>query len=615
MGYTSRESGRDRPAAYRTSNDRGRRSSPSSSRSRVEEHRSRKDAAASECLSAFYRERFGSHSPEDYLNLRLSQFDPTLSKDKIRSILEQEFRHFDPFEVKIVRNPDDDERLAYVNFERPDCAKKVRRTMIPRLQKILGRRIIIDPTGVIRDQEGKYIPDRYNRAAMALNERDRSPRRRRSPMSRGNGNNDRRRGGNAVFNLNQDDSQATRTLFVGNLPGDVRENELRRVFEVYGDVDDVDIKQLADSNAAYAFVMFKTVDQAIDARKTQHGKPIRPGSTRCQIGYGKSQVSPMLWVGGLGSWTTKDLLLKEFERYGNVENVDYEEGSTSAYIRFTDTAEATDACRAMKNYPLGGNDKCISVDFAKVDSRSDRGRKRRHSRSPEPNGKRRGPKTPSASPTGSPSREGYIETYDELKEQVASTWKGLLSLKKADYPLRFHRVFGREHLLQDLLRDDDGNALKLTINQRLPLDTNFYQKMIDFDKQELALMIAVEGDRPVETLVKYLTEKNAAGVVTVNGGVVYVLAHSATSDRLIKFFAPRVALMKPGTNYLLVALKKSPNITASTTHATAAAPTASAPPASAPSAAAIVPPPPIPPNLFKQEPLDVKQELKQEADD
>lgn len=162
------------------------------------------------------------------------------------------------------------------------------------------------------------------------------------------------------------------------------------------------------------------------------------------------------------------------------------------------------------------------------------------------------------------------------------------------------------------------------------MDTNFYQKMIDFDKQELALMIAVEGDRPVETLVKYLTEKNAAGVVsqklqafrsyalvqvTVNGGVVYVLAHSATSDRLIKFFAPRVALMKPGTNYLLVALKKSPNITASTTHATAAAPTASAPPASAPSAAAIVPPPPIPPNLFKQEPLDVKQELKQEADD
>jgi hypothetical protein len=43
-----------------------------------------------------------------------------------------------------------------------------------------------------------------------------------------------------------------------------------------------------------------------------------------------------------------------------------------------------------------------------------------------------------------------------------------------------------------------------------------------------------------------------------------VLAHSATSERLIKFFAPRVALMKEGSNYLLVALKKSPSVTAGT---------------------------------------------------
>lgn len=111
--------------------------------------------------------------------------------------------------------------------------------------------------------------------------------------------------------------------------------------------------------------------------------------------------------------------------------------------------------------------------------------------------------------------------------------------------------------MQDLLRDDDGNALKLNVNQRLPLDNNFYQKMIEHDKNELALMVAVEGDRPVESLIKYLTEKNAAGVVTVDGGVVYILAHSETSERLVKFFCPRIALIKAGTNYLLVALKKS----------------------------------------------------------
>lgn len=56
-----------------------------------------------------------------------------------------------------MRNPEDDERLAYVNFERPDCAKNVRRSLLPRLQKMLGRNIGVDPAGVIRDQEGYLI--------------------------------------------------------------------------------------------------------------------------------------------------------------------------------------------------------------------------------------------------------------------------------------------------------------------------------------------------------------------------------------------------------------------------------------------------------------------------
>lgn len=33
-----------------------------------------------------------------------------------------------------------------------------------RLRKALGRRVLCDPAGILRDQEGKYIPDRFNRA-------------------------------------------------------------------------------------------------------------------------------------------------------------------------------------------------------------------------------------------------------------------------------------------------------------------------------------------------------------------------------------------------------------------------------------------------------------------
>lgn len=76
-------------------------------------------------------------------------------------------------QIKIVRHPGDEERLAYVNFERPDAARTIRHTLLPRLQKLLGKRLHLDPAGIIRDQEGKYIPDRYNRALQAERERDR----------------------------------------------------------------------------------------------------------------------------------------------------------------------------------------------------------------------------------------------------------------------------------------------------------------------------------------------------------------------------------------------------------------------------------------------------------
>lgn len=76
-------------------------------------------------------------------------------------------------QIKIVRNPGDDQRLAYVNFERPEAARTIRHTMLPRLQKLLGKRLHLDPAGIIRDQEGKYIPDRYNRALQAERERER----------------------------------------------------------------------------------------------------------------------------------------------------------------------------------------------------------------------------------------------------------------------------------------------------------------------------------------------------------------------------------------------------------------------------------------------------------
>uniref|UniRef100_A0A914HBW2 RNA-binding protein n=1 Tax=Globodera rostochiensis TaxID=31243 RepID=A0A914HBW2_GLORO len=562
--------------------------------SRPTEHRSRRDSstppAPSSCLSNFYRERFGSHSPEDYLNLRLSQFEPKMGKEHIRGVLEREFRHLAPFEIKIVRNPEDDERLAYVNFERPDCAKSVRRSLLPRLQKMLGRTIGVDPAGVIRDQEGKFIPDRYNRAVMAAAER--SPtggggpvplRRAASPVQPRRP--PPRRMEMPVFHLNQDDTQAGRTIFVGNLPGDVRDTELRRLFEDFGTVDEVDIKLLADSNAAYAFVLFETVEQALAAREGQHNKPMRPGEYRCQLGYGKTQPCASLIIGGLGPWASEELLEKAFCDYGEISSIQFD-GDTHGYIRFAEQTAATEACSAMKNFPLGGDDKCITVDYAKDEKKDDEKRvptaprKRpydgqhhyHHNQQHESaEAKRARQRTPS--PSQSPTRVGCFESYIQLRGTVPCTWKGVLMLKKSEYPLSLYRVFGREHLVQDFLRDSDGVALRLSINQRLPVVADLYTKLSEYDRTQLAVLFAMERDRPCEPLVKYLQEKNAAGVISVPGAVLYVLTHTPITEKLVKFFAPRICpLLTPMPNHLVLVLKLTAQPTVNNVMSTTLAP-------------------------------------------
>ncbi|XGW29846.1 hypothetical protein V3C99_009134 [Haemonchus contortus] len=494
--------------------------------------------STSDGLSTFYRERFGSHSPEEYMNLRISGFDDKLDREEIKDILANEFRKFAPFEIKVVRNPGDEERLAYVNFERRDCARKVRYTIMDRLRKVLGRRVLCDPAGILRDQEGKYIPDRFNRALQGDRGGRRSPDRRSRPKEP------------PQWRLKEDDSAATRTLFVGNMPSDIRESEIRKVFERYGKIEDIDIKTPANTDAAYAFVMFQNLEQAMEAKHCEHDRSIRPGTVRCKIGYGKSQTSRRLWVGGLGSWTSADALAKEFDRYGPIEKLEYENGAEFAYIRFADTNAATDACRAMKNFPLGGRDRCILVDYAKDDtakeSNGGSGRKRRATKSPMG-----GPRTPPGSP------KPIVKTFEELDEEYATTWQGQVLLKKTEYSIRLYRIGGTERLIQKLLRDDDGNAVKLHITQRLALSgqEGLLERLTNSSSKQLSLMIAVGKQLDdIRPLVRYLTDKDAAGVVTVTGGLLYIFPHSDMATKLIAHFAPTVRLMSEGCPFLFFVL-------------------------------------------------------------
>lgn len=49
------------------------------------------------------------------------------------------------------------ERIAYVNFERTGDARDARHGSLQKLVAALGRRLTVDPAGVVRDQEGRFV--------------------------------------------------------------------------------------------------------------------------------------------------------------------------------------------------------------------------------------------------------------------------------------------------------------------------------------------------------------------------------------------------------------------------------------------------------------------------
>jgi len=75
--------------------------------------------------------------------------------------------------------------------------------------------------------------------------------------------------------MEYEDEFASRTLFVGNLEIDISINELRRFFDPYGTVEEIDIKTPSGSTTAYAFVRYADILSAREARRQCSGQFLR----------------------------------------------------------------------------------------------------------------------------------------------------------------------------------------------------------------------------------------------------------------------------------------------------------------------------------------------------
>uniref|UniRef100_A0A663FGR0 RNA-binding protein 15 n=1 Tax=Aquila chrysaetos chrysaetos TaxID=223781 RepID=A0A663FGR0_AQUCH len=367
----------------------------------------------------------------EYKTLKISELGSALSDEAVEDGLFHEFKRFGDVSVKISRLPPGtgaaDERVAFVNFRRPEdarAAKHARGRLVLYDRPLKIEAVYVGGGGgssrrrssrspALLDKESPYGTAAVGVAAAAAAAVRHPPagatQRALSPAGSGGAlgyrdyrlqqlalgrlppppplprelERERDYGGfyearvRPAYGLErvageeispEDDQRANRTLFLGNLDITVSESDLRRAFDRFGVITEVDIKRPGrGQTSTYGFLKFENLDMAHRAKLAMSGKVLLRNPIK--IGYGKATPTTRLWVGGLGPWVPLAALAREFDRFGTIRTIDYRKGDSWAYIQYESLDAAQAACTHMRGFPLGGPDRRLRVDFADTEHR------------------------------------------------------------------------------------------------------------------------------------------------------------------------------------------------------------------------------------------------------
>ncbi|MCL4153939.1 UNVERIFIED_CONTAM: hypothetical protein GTU68_043266 [Idotea baltica] len=167
---------------------------------------------------------------------------------------------------------------------------------------------------------------------------------------------------------------------------------------------------------------------------------------------------------------------------------------------------------------------------------------------------------------------GSSRTLADLTRMTTMAWQGSMILKNSTFATKLHVVEGDPDIAE-LLQDEKGQPL-LKITQRLRLDQ---PRLDDVSRRinapsnatillslptTLAPPVPEEQgiqSRPLRNLVAYLKQKEAAGVITLNGsvgGVLYAFPPCAFSLDLLQRVAPSLTAESTRDDHLVVVIDR-----------------------------------------------------------
>lgn len=312
-----------------------------------------------------YAPKFDSQQEYVYRSLCVYGINPRIPSDEIQEYLMSQYHRFGEFNVKVINAGEN--RLAFLNFRHPEEAREAKHAK--KTLYDLGPYIRVEP--VYPKPLRSPSPNSYGRETYPSGSSSYRSRETREPSQYTYAEYEemyseigKSKDHKFPYHLNhippENDPNATRTLFIGNVDIEIAEDALRDIFERYGRIDEIDIKRPSQGNA-FAFIKFLNVDMAHRAKVDMSGRYI--GRYQCKIGYGKPTPTNCLWIGGLGPWVKPEILEREFDRFGVINRIEWPHGKGYAYVLFETIDAAASACKEMKGFLLGGPDHPIRVDF------------------------------------------------------------------------------------------------------------------------------------------------------------------------------------------------------------------------------------------------------------
>mmetsp|Transcript_4477 Transcript_4477/g.6696 ORF Transcript_4477/g.6696 Transcript_4477/m.6696 type:complete len:511 (-) Transcript_4477:52-1584(-) len=174
-------------------------------------------------------------------------------------------------------------------------------------------------------------------------------------------------------NTSEMEASYQKKLYVGGIPPDTREIELRTFFDPYGEITDIFLPKSKVRTTHYAFVEFSTVSEAKKAAQDKFGAIFK--GCRLLVTHAKPKMPRIpttgpknrLFVGGFPNSITKAEVGNLFGVYGNIERIYLKTsplpGTNSfAIITYENFKQAKEAVDAWIGREYEGN--YLRVDFA-----------------------------------------------------------------------------------------------------------------------------------------------------------------------------------------------------------------------------------------------------------